>query len=307
MTVVPPRVVPLAEFPHSTADPVGMKVLAADPTPVYGTALLGVPYAEKDGHPLTLQILLPPTWEEDVPQTFPCVVFVPGSAWRKQDLGRVLPALAEFTRRGYVVAVVEYRSSAVAAFPAQVKDAKTAVRFLRGHAAEYHIDTARMAMWGDSSGGHTAVLACLTLNDREYSDEPVGDELGLRCVVDYYGPTDISRMNEDPSIQDHVAPDSPEGMLIGGRNVLENPDLVAPTVAVSHLGGEVTPPPMLIVHGSKDRVVPFGQSALLFSALSDAGHPVELYQLRGSDHAGPAFWQPAVLDLVDDFLKVNLA
>ena len=55
---------------------------------------------------------------------------VKGSSWFEQSLGLSLPPLAEFSRRGYVIAVVQYRPSPVPPFPAQIQDAKSAVRFL---------------------------------------------------------------------------------------------------------------------------------------------------------------------------------
>lgn len=61
-----------------------------------------------------------------------------------------------------------------------------------------------------------------------------------------------------------------------------------------------------MIHGSKDRLVPFGQSELLYEALTAAGQPVEFYQLHGSDHGGPPFWQPKVMDIVDRFLRRHL-
>ena len=294
MNLIEPVDVPQSAFPHSTAAAPGMIVLDADLTPRYGTALLGVQYAEHGGHRLHLQVLLPPM-EAESTESFPCVLYVQGSAWLPQNLGNNLPALADFTRRGYVVAIVEYRPSTVASFPAQVQDTKAAIRFVRDHAAELHVDPTRMALWGDSSGGHTTVLAYL-------DPEP----LGLRCAIDYYGPTDISRMNQEPSIMDHTGPDSPEGRLIGGRPVLDHPGLVAPTVAMNHIPTDRQVPPLLILHGSQDRLVPFAQSVLLYQALVAAAQPVTFYQVLGSDHGGPAFWQPAVLDIVDAFLRENL-
>jgi dipeptidyl aminopeptidase/acylaminoacyl peptidase len=65
-------------------------------------------------------------------------------------------------------------------------------------------------------------------------------------------------------------------------------------------------PPLLMIHGSKDRLVPFAQSVLLYEALVLAGQPVELYRLQGADHGGAPFWQPAVMDLVDGFLRRHL-
>ena len=76
---------------------------------------------------------------------------------------------------------------------------------------------------------------------------------------------------------------------------------------MNHVSTDRVLPPLLIIHGSKDRLVPFAQSVLLYDALTAAGQPVEFYQLHGSDHGGPAFWQPDVLDLVDEFLQKNLS
>ncbi|MCV2393877.1 alpha/beta hydrolase [Actinotalea sp. M2MS4P-6] len=310
--LVEPRPVPLDDFPPSEHSTERMSVLLADHTPRHGTAWLAVEYAAKSGRRLHLQIVAPPVPPSDDAagaesgRRFPLVVFVQGSAWGEQMLGQELPALAHFAARGYVVAVVEYRPSDVAPFPAQVRDTRSAVRFLRTHADRYRIDPSRVALWGDSSGAHTALLTALTEGDPEYSDEPDGEPLHVSCVVDYYGPTDIARMNEEPSVQDHVSPTSPEGMLIGGHDVLARPDLVAPTVLAGHLHPDRDVPPVLMVHGSRDRLVPFGQSVLLHDALVDAGRSVELYQLRGADHGGPPFWQEPVLDLVDGFLRLHL-
>jgi len=88
--------------------------------------------------------------------------------------------------------------------------------------------------------------------------------------------------------------------------VLENPAAVAPTIAMSHVPTDRALQPLLMIHGSKDRLVPFAQSVLLYEALVLAGQPVELHQLRGADHGGAPFWQPAVMDLVDGFLRRHL-
>lgn len=294
------------DFPESTRSSIGMRVLQADPTPRFGRAHLGVQYARKSGMPLHLQVLEPPLAPESTAR-FPLVAYVQGSGWLAQDLGLSVPALAEFARRGYVVAVVEYRPSTVASFPAQVKDTATAIRFLRRNAARFHIDPEHVALWGDSSGGHTTLMTYVTEGDPAYSDESVADEpLDIRCFVDYYGPTDFSRMNDEPSTQDHLGPDSPEGRLLGGVDVLANPDVLAPTVVMNHVAPAPRRRPLLMVHGSKDRLVPFGQSVLMHDALREAGQDVTFYQLKGADHGGAPFWQDEVLDLVDGFLTAHL-
>ncbi len=299
---IPAEPLSYERFPSSALSSDGMVVLPADHTPRYGSATLDVEYAHKSGRPLHLQVLTPP-----VAGPHPLVVYVQGSAWGEQNLGQELPALADFTRRGYVVAIVEYRPSVVAPFPAQVRDLASAVRFLHRHADWFDIAPGRTALWGDSSGGHTVVMAALTDGNPFFRDAGEGCEpLGVRCVVDYYGPSDITRMNDEPSTMDHTTADSPEGLLLGGHPVLADPGLAAPTNPVNHIGDSPVPP-VLVVHGSKDRLVPFGQSVLLVDALRAAGHPVTFYRLEGADHGGPPFWAGPVLDVVERFLQENIA
>ncbi len=256
--------------------------------------------------PLHLHII-EPKQPEGEKRLFPLVVYVQGSAGFKQDIGYEIPQLSRFARKGYVVAVVEYRPSTVAPFPAQVKDAKTAIRFLVRNAPTYSIDPEKIVLWGDSSGGHTAVMTGVTLNDPDLSDEaPTDEPIRLRAVADFYGPIDVSKMNLEPSAQDHRDAKSPEGILIGGLNVLENPDKVKPTVPIAYLDKGREIPPFLIVHGNKDRLVPFGQSVLLYEALKQNDKSVVMYKLDGADHGGSPFWTEDVLKIVDDFFREYL-
>ena len=89
----------------------------------------------------------------------------------------------------------------------------------------------------------------------------------------------------------------------------EHPELVAPTVIWDHVPpvAERALPPLLVVHGDKDRIVSFSQSVWLVEELRARGQDVTFYRLAGADHGGPAFWQPEVLDVVDAFLKEHLA
>lgn len=300
--LIQPRAASPAEFPESTVFAEGIRVLPADNSARSCMIHTGVPYATKDGMALHLHII-EPRQGEDENLVFPLLMFVQGSGWRLQNTGASLASLSRFAQRGYVIAVVQYRPSSLAPFPAQVLDTKTALRFMRAHAATYHADPDRVVVWGDSSGGHTAVMVGVTLDNAAVDEcDPADDPLPVAAIVDYYGPTDISRMNDEPSTMDHIAADSPEGMLIGGVPVLENMDLVAPTVTSSYISAERELPPFLIIHGNKDRLVPFGQSVMLYEALRDAGKVVECYQLAGADHGGSAFWTEQVLDIVEAFI-----
>jgi acetyl esterase/lipase len=185
--------------------------------------------------------------------------------------------------------MVEYRPSNLSPFPAQIKDTRTAARFMLRHAAEYHVDPEQLIMWGDSSGGHTVTMLAVTEGDPRFSDEESGI-LPVKGVIDYYGPVNFAVMNDEPSIQDHQAPDSPEGMVLGGVSVSEYPELVRAASPISYITPTSRLPPFLIMHGSKDRLVPYGQSVLLYRKLVECNHAVEMYRIEGADHSGSAFW-----------------
>src|SRR5258705_7082887 len=97
------------------------------------------------------------------PGKYPALVAVHGGGWRLPNLDnyRILgPWLAE---RGYVTLAVTHRLSKPAekAYPEAVQDVRAAVQFTKGNAAELKIDPQRIALMGDSSGGHPAALAPL--------------------------------------------------------------------------------------------------------------------------------------------------
>lgn len=304
--MVEPKEYTYEDFPESEASSEGMKNLQADMSAAFCVVRKDVEHAVKDGESLHLQIIEPVVPGEEE-KRYPLVIYVQGSAWYKQDMGMNLPQLSRFAARGYVVASVEYRPTTTAPFPAQLVDTKTAIRYMIKNADQYRADADNIVIWGDSSGGHTSVMVNVTAGDSVYSDEPEdAAPICIKACVDYYGPTDVSKMNDAPSATPHITADTPEGMLIGGHNVWERSDLAAPTNPIYHLSKDKKIAPILIIHGSKDRIVPFEQSVLLADALNELGHEAEFYKLRGADHGGGAFWTEEVLDIVDGFMKRQL-
>lgn len=291
------------EFPESKASSEDMITIKTDRDERYLIYNKGIKYITRDNLDLRLQMISPIYADQRV-KKYPCIVYVQGSAWLKQNIYAFLPQLAKFASRGYVMALVEYRSSTIAPFPAQLQDTKTAIRYLRKNALKYQIDPNNIFVWGDSSGGHCALLAGITqemseLDTLEYNEVSAN----VNAVIDYYGPTDITKMNESPSAMDHTTKLSPEGLLIGGLNVAENKKKAQTTNPITYISREKEMPPILIMHGSKDRLVPFEQSVILYEALKANGKQSEFYQLKGADHGGPQFWTDSILDIVDNFLQ----
>jgi acetyl esterase/lipase len=217
-----------------------------------------------------------------------------------------IPSIAQFARRGYVVAVAQYRPSTVATFPAQVVDIKAAVKFMKKNAAQYGIDPEQCFVWGDSSGGHTVAMLGVTGDDILPCPDDPEASVAVRGVIDFFGPSDIARMSEFPSVMDHTLPTSPEGFLLGGINVFENKEKAAAAAPQTYITKERRIPPFLLVHGDCDKIVPFGQSVLLYEKLRDTGKKVDFYKLEGADHGSGEFSSSAVYDLMEAFIKENI-
>jgi len=287
-------------FPESKASSKNMKIINVGKDSSLVSYIHNVKYITRDGMDLTLQIIEPKFGSGKMP----CIVYIQGSAWMKQNVYENLPQLVEFAKRGYVIAIVEYRPSSVAKFPAQLQDTKTAIRFMRANASAFHVDVDNLFVWGDSSGGHTSLMVGLTQNNPELDTKDLNEyPINVNAVVDFYGPTDITQMNYEPSTWDHMSSKSPEGLLLGGKNVLESKTDAAATNPINYVNDPRNVAPILIMHGSKDRLVPFKQSVLMADALESKGYRYQFYQLKGADHGSSEFWTKQTFDIVEAFLK----
>ncbi|GLI26826.1 hypothetical protein ARHIZOSPH14_10680 [Agromyces rhizosphaerae] len=227
----------------------------------------------------------------------PVVLWIHGGGWMQGDRRlppSVWPPGALFQTiidAGFAVATIEYRHSLEEPFPAQLHDAKAAIRYLRRFADDLGIDATRMVAWGESAGGHLAALVGLTGGKPEWEGEegvPDGDTTVLG-VVDWYGVHDGERMPLEGIAVDparvpagHVETYSREPF----RTLVDGSPLGAGALRQCSPVAQVHPdaPPFLLVHGDADSLVPFEQSELFAEALADAGVPVELRRVPGADH-----------------------
>ena len=160
----------------------------------------GVEFAVVEGfRPLLLDLYLP---TRGTSAASAAVVYLHGGGWAvgtRRRFGRAFAswsptALDRLAQAGFVVATVDYRLSGEAHFPAQLHDVKAAIRWLRGNAAPLGVDPARVIAWGESAGGHLAMLAGLT-GDRPELEGDVGEFVGESSavcgVVDWYGPMNL--------------------------------------------------------------------------------------------------------------------
>lgn len=283
--------------------PAGMHVLYADNTrPQHPDYYPDVVYVERH-RPLTLQIIR----QSKEGEKNPAIVYIQGSGWHKQNLKQYIAKLMPYARAGYVIVSVEYRYSEEAGFPAQIQDARTAIRYVRAHAAELGADPARIAVMGDSSGGHTALMAGLAYGEAFDTPEYGGCTADVGCIIDFYGPTDMSKMFPARGKTGPIPPQERKELLLFEKaetyeELRKQAELANP---LAYITPERDIPPMLILHGDEDPVVPFSQSVMLYEKMRACRKKVEFYNVAGAGHA-VGIWIPEIDDVVLRFLRAHL-
>jgi acetyl esterase/lipase len=237
-------------------------------------------YGDVPGYrPLELDLYLPET-----AGPVPVIVHVHGGGWRRGSRRHPLPALGpdfydRLAAQGFAVAAVDYRLSGEARYPAALEDVRTAVGWTRDNADSYGLDTSRVFVWGDSAGGHLALMAALTgaTVQAVVAWFPVTDLAGLPADVAAAGGT------PDPGAESREA-------LFLGAPASSVPDLALEASPVTYASAGVSgTPPILLMHGEADTMVPAAQSIRLAEALRAAGSIVELELVPGATH----FWDGA--------------
>lgn len=221
---------------------------------------------------------------------FPAVVWLHGGGWqagKKSDNRAAIRALAE---QGYVAATVEYRFAPKFPFPAQIEDAKCAVRYLRANARALHIDKERIGACGESAGGQLALLLGLTeaKDGLEGAGGYADQSSRVQAVVSFVSVTDFRKLRKvPPEVEEAV-----RGYYGGKRldqvmtEFLGTLDPNAPVMKrvspISYVSAN--DPPILTFYGDKDPFVAVEQGEILDKALKKAGVETEMVVVKGGGH-----------------------
>lgn len=231
----------------------------------------------------------------------PLIVWFCGGAFRVMDKSVWLPELMYFARKGYIVASVAYRTSNEAVFPEPLIDGKAAIRYLKAHADDYCIDTEKICVMGESAGGTMASLVGLTAGRPEYEK---GDYLAydssVQAVIDFYG-----LVNLDMEITGEPNDDVPPWILKDYLGVNYTKADALKSSAIEYVTENT--PPVMILHGEDDLVVPLEQSEAFYEKLQRYGVPSDFYLISGAGHGDDAFYQEEVLEAVDCFIRKAFA
>ena len=245
---------------------------------------------------------------------FPVVVMVHGGGFMFGDKadGGGLTGVDTLLAAGYAVASINYRLSGEAQYPAQIFDAKAAVRFLRANAAQYNLNPEKFGAWGASAGGNLVSLLGTTCGAAELEGAELGNADQSSCVqavVDWFGPIDFLKMQAQlteagcSASTDEAS--SPESKLMGA-DIQTIPDQVALTNPMNYISAEDAP--FFIENGTADCNIPPVQNKNLAEALSAAigAEKVTYVSLEGAGHGGSQFETAENLKLVVDFLDKYL-
>jgi len=205
----------------------------------------------------------------------PVYVNIHGGGWvsgsKEETALDVLPLLA----MGFAVANVEYRLARTAPAPAAVQDCRCALRWVARHAAQYGLDVTRLVVGGASAGGHLALMAAL-LSPADGLDGlcPGNEDLRVAAAVSFFGIADVADLLAGPDQRDFAVG------WVGTRADAQNVARSLSPIRHVHQGA----PPVLLVHGDADPVVPYQQARRLADALDAARVPNQLITIRGGKH-----------------------
>ncbi|MCZ2155984.1 MAG: alpha/beta hydrolase [Bryobacterales bacterium] len=232
-----------------------------------------IQYANPDNVPLRLNLARPKVADDRLP----AVVCFHGGGFRQGTRDIYDGLCLELATRGYVALTIQYRLSPQSLFPAAVQDCKSAIRWLRAHAAEYRVDPDRIAVWGGSAGGNLVLMMVATAGVPEFErGDNLGQSSAVACGVSFCGASDFTRSY---------------GRSLGAASSLPNyfgGDLSRKRK--EHIHGSplywITPQaaPTICIHGTEDPNVACEQSVWMVERLLKAGVKAELFSVQGAGH-----------------------
>jgi acetyl esterase/lipase len=250
---------------------------AAQPQSRVGAVHENIAYAAANGERLLLDIF-EPSGNSDHPR--PAVMLIHGGGWTSFDKSTMRPLAQFLARSGFVAVAVDYRlfHDNVNRWPAQLDDVQRSVRWLRANSAKYNIAPEHVGAYGHSAGAQLAALLGM-LDTRDNSDPALAKYSSkVQAVVDSSGPTEFAPKDSD------------EDKFLSsffGAGYSAHPEIWRDASPVDHVSKSNAP--FLIIHGTRDEMVPIAQAQALYDKLKEAGAAVQFVRLD-SDHM---FHEPA--------------
>ena len=232
-----------------------------------------IEFSRPGGEPQTLD-----AWVPEGKGPFPTVIVVHGGGWINGHKGMyVTPVFQPLKDAGFAWFTINYRLAPKHQFPAATDDTFAAIEWVKAHAKEYKVDRRRIALLGESAGGHI-VAYCGAVGKGKRK---------VAAVVDFYGGNDLLSLAKT------------KGYSKGLQSFFGAPALnaevekrLADASGANHVHRGM--PPFLFIHGTKDAAVPYEQSPMMCDKMKAAGARCEVYTVENAPHGvGPWEKNPA--------------
>jgi acetyl esterase/lipase len=249
-----------------------------------------VVYASAGERPLRLDVYRPGA------PNGAAVLLVHGGGWSRGSKDMIAPAATLLAEQGFVVMAQEYRLTGEAPFPANIHDVKRAIRWAKENAARLGFDAEKLCLEGHSAGAHLVLLAAGTPDDARLAPpEGLGDvsqDVAAVCAI--YPPTLF-----------HLGEARPSGSL--PARVLPGADVSEASAALASPIEHVTAdlPPVMLLHGDADKVVPVSASRRYEERVRAVGGKCDLHVYAGLPHgfANHPEIRPAMMSMIGGFFR----
>ncbi len=256
--------------PAVTMVPKWKKLLPADP--LEGLQLSRHVIAEYPEHAVEVILYVP-----QHPGKYPAILDIHGGGWSQRQIESDRPMMERLAKRGFVTALVSYRVSSEAKYPAALHDCKAAIRYLRAHAEEFRINPERIGVMGGSAGGHLSGLTALTSGNPEFEGDGPNRETSsaIQACIVMAATQDLVEANRKTT--------APNALAFFGVACAENEDLYRNASPLTHI--HKGSPPTLFIEGEKDTLKIGRKEAM--SKLEELGIATGVHILKFAPHP---FW-----------------
>ncbi|HEX4750512.1 MAG TPA: alpha/beta hydrolase [Bryobacteraceae bacterium] len=246
-----------------------------------------IEYANKDGKRLLLDLHIP-----DGSGPFPAAILVHGGGFDQGSKStNVRPLFAPLADAGFAWFSVDYRLAPEAKLPMAVDDVDDAIRWVKAHAHEYHVNSSKLALIGESAGGYLV----------NYIGTRQAMRTRVAAVVDFYGPSEygkLSLMRREHPEQFDMANINGHAAHGGGIHFFGVDSLNESGLATLHRESPIAAvhkdePPFLIIAGNKDDQVAYSQSTEFCDAIKSAGAHCDLITIEEGGHGMSRWKAPA--------------
>lgn len=241
-----------------------------------------IEFAKPGGVSLTLDAFVP-----EGAGPFATCILVHGGGFTKGDKTSFIKPLFEpLSKAGFVWFTINYRLAPQHRYPACVEDVESAIRWVKAHAKEYKVDAGKIALIGESAGGHLVSFAGVRGEG----------ETRVAAVVPFYAPHDLvfqcdNRKALGPSME---ALFGLTELNDAARKILRE---ASPSTYV-----KAGLPPFLLIHGDKDDKVPYAQSPKFQEKMKAAGNTCDLITIPGGIH-GMGGWDKLGSDYAKQMIE----